>query len=449
MLDILRISDAAIEQLQFQKLRFMLELCARGHPYYKRRWMEVGVDITRITSMSDLEALPLTHKKSLMEDPESFRINLPDLPLHERVLWDVGYTTGSTGDPTPVYNTSHDYYAYLFQSKRVADISGIRSDDIIANLFPLTAAPMGAFVRSATNAYAVGAKIFAALPGTAHGNFDVNRSLDETVALIELQRATILWGIPSFVRRVLMRALDLNSDFRSIRMCALTGEATSHAFKDDLRRLLQKLNASGTIMFDRYGSTEMGAFAQCVEEGPWHNPTPEIQFHEVVDPETGRRLPDGERGALAVTHLDRRGTVLLRFLVGDIVSIARGACPICGRFGDRLIGPVVRTKDLIKVKGMLINPAALLEAMNGIPDIEEYQIIVKREKVEDPFSPDELLVRIASNSDHNLLTAIVIDKVQKTIQIRPRVEFSSSIEIYDPAMQSKAVRFQDQRTVQT
>ena len=76
-------------------------------------------------------------------------------------------------------------------------------------------------------------------------------------------------------------------------------------------------------------------------------------------------LPDGERGALAVTHLNRRGTVLVRFLVGDIVAVERGACPHCGRFGDRIVGPVVRTRDLVKVKGMLINQQWKADAREG------------------------------------------------------------------------------------
>jgi phenylacetate-CoA ligase len=443
--DLLHTSDEEIQRSQNAQLKRMLDLCARGHSYYRRVWSNAGIDARNVLNLADLEGLPLTPKRALMDDPESFRLNVPELPLHERVLWDVGYTTGSTGDPTPVYNTSHDYYAYLFQSRRVADISGIQPADVIANLFPLTAAPMGAFVRSATNAYAVGATIFAALPGAVHGEFDVNRSLDDAVSLIELHRATILWGIPSFVRRVLKRALERHADFTKVRMCALTGEATSPAFREDLRRCLRELRSAGTLMFDRYGSTEMGAFAQCAEDGPWHNPAPEIQFHEVVDPETGRRLPDGERGALAVTHLNRRGTVLLRFLVGDVVSMTRGACPTCGRFGDRLVGPVVRTKDLVKVKGMLINPSALLDAMNGIGGIEEYQVLVRRVDQGDPFSPDELLVRLAADGDRGALSAIVIERVQSMVQVRPRVEFAPSRDIYDPAVESKAVRFQDQR----
>ncbi len=443
--DLLKQSDAAIERVQDERLRHMLALCAEGHPYYRRRWAEAGVDIASIGSLADLERLPLTPKRDLMADPERFRLQLPTLPLHERVLWDVGYTTGSTGDPTPIYNTTHDYHAYLFQSRRVAEISGMRSTDVIANLFPLTAAPMGAFIRSATNAYAMGASIFAALPGAPIGSFGVQRPLDHAIDLIEAHRATVLWGIPSFVRRVLLRAIERGANFKSVRMCALTGEATTPALREDLRRCLRDLGAAGTIMFDRYGSTEMGAFSQCEEDGQWHNPAPEIQYHEVVDPETGRRLPDGERGALAVTHLDRRGTLLLRFLVGDIVSIARGACPNCGRYGDRIVGPIVRTKDLVKVKGMLINPAALLDALNGLAGLRELQVVICRENPSDPFSADAMLVRVATDADQDLMRSQVIERAQATVQVRPRVEFVSAGDLYDPARDTKAVRFKDER----
>ena len=381
-----------------------------------------------------------------MDDPESFRLQLPDLPLHERVLWEVIYTTGTTSEPTPVYNTTHDYHAYLFQSARVSEISDIRETDVIANLFPLTPAPMGAFVRSATNAYAAGATIFGVLPGAAHGAFNVHRSMNQAVRSIALHRATILWGIPSFIRRVLLQAIETGADFRSVRMCAITGEASSPSMRDEIRRCLRSLGAQGTIVFDRYGSTEMGAFAQCHEEGDWHNPAPEIQFHEVVDPDTGRRLPDGERGALAVTHLDRRGTVLIRFLVGDVVSIDRTPCFHCGRHGERIIGPVVRTKDLVKVKGMLINPAVLLDALQGLADVDEVQVVVQRVDVNDPFSMDELLVRMATQSlAKDQLANDIADRVQQAVRVKPRVEFTNVIDIYDPASQTKARRFVDKR----
>jgi len=446
MTHILRQPNEAIEQVQAARLRAMLALCARGHPWYMRKWREANIDVAQIATLADLERLPLTHKQDMMLAPEEFRLQLPDLPLHERVLWEVIYTTGTSAEPTPVYNTTHDYHAYLFQSARVAEISDIRETDVIANLFPLTPAPMGAFVRSATNAYAAGATIFAALPGARHGAFDVHRSLEQAVRSVSLHRATILWGVPSFIRRVLLRAIEAGSDFKSVRMCAITGEASSPAMREEIRRCLRELGAQGTTVFDRYGSTELGAFAQCCEDSGWHNPAPEIQYHEVVDPDTGRRLPDGERGALAVTHLDRRGTVLIRFLVGDMVSIDRSPCPHCGRNGDRIIGPVVRTKDLVKVKGMLINPTVLLDTLQSLPEVDELQVVVQRADASDAFSMDELLIRLATHAgDREQLAGDIADRVQATVRVRPRVEFAAALDIYDPSSQTKARRFIDKR----
>lgn len=439
----LRQSPEAIERVQDERLRAMLALCARGHPYYRRRWQEAGIDIAGIRGVADLVRLPLTRKQDLMADPESFRLSIPDLPLHERVLWEVIYTSGSTAEPTPVYNTTHDYHAYLFQSRRVAEISGIRESDIIANLFPLTQAPMGAFLRSATNAYAAGAAIFAALPGAPHGAFGVHRPLEHAVHLIEAHAATILWGVPSFVRRVLLRAIESKADFRSVRMCAITGEASTAQMREDIRRCLRELGAQATTVFDRYGSTELGAFAQCREEGDWHNPAPEIQLHEIVDPQTGRRLADGERGMLAVTHLDRRGTVLIRFLVGDTVGLVRSPCPSCGRSGDRLVGPVTRGDGLVKIKGMLVNPTVLLDALDGIAGIEELQVVVQRQDPRDPHSMDEVVVRVAARSDDpELLSTEIVRRAQDAIRVRPRVEF---VEAQNAAARTKAVRFLDRR----
>lgn len=446
MPEFLRQPIESIEQFQSEKLRSMLALCATGHPFYRRRWAEAGIDIAAIQTLDDLVRLPLTTKHDLMAEPENFRLRIPQLPLHERILWDVIYTTGSTAEPTPIYNTTHDYHSYLFQSRRVAEISDVRESDIIANLFPLTPAPMGSFIRAAANAYAGGASIFAALPGSPHGAFGVHRSLDDAAKSVARHRATVLWGIPSFIRRLLLRAKDLDLDFTSVRMCAITGEATSPGMREELRRCLRNLDAAGTTVLNRYGSTELGGFAQCAEEGAWHNPAPEIQYHEVVDPETGQRLSDGERGALAVTYLDRRGTVLIRFVVGDVASIERTPCPVCGRTGDRVIGPIVRTKDLIKIKGMLINPAVLLDVLQSTEGVDEFQVVVQRQKADDPFSMDEMVVRAATQSgDRAALEAAIITRTRDAVRVSPRVEFVPADEIYEVGKQTKAVRFIDKR----
>ena len=442
----LRRGDEAIVRMQDERLRHMIGLCARGHAYYRRVWADAGIDVSEVRGVADLHKLPLTPKSALMAEPENFRLRLNDLPLHERTLWDVIYTTGSTGEPTPVYNTTHDYHAYLFQSRRVAEISGVRMDDVIANLFPLTPAPLGAFVRATANAFAAGATVFAVLPGARHGAFDVQRSLDEAVRMIAAHGASVLWGVPSYVRRVLVRAGELGITLPDLRMCAVAGEASTPAMRDELRSRMRAVGAAEAIVFDRYGSTELGAFAQCAEDSDWHNPSPELQYHEVVDPETGAPLPDGARGHLAVTHLDRRGTVLIRFLVGDVVGLERTPCPCCGRFGDRVVGPVARGNDLVKVKGMLVNPSVMIDHLGRMDGVEDFQIVVQRTRADDPFSGDRMLVRIATQtSERNALEAAVTDGISDAVRVRPDVEFVERDEIFDPEAQVKAKRFVDQR----
>ena len=446
--DLLHQSTAAIRSAQNRRVAPQIALCARGSAYYRRVWAEASVDPATIATIDDLERLPLTPKSALMADPESFRLHCPDLPLHERALWEVNYTTGSTGDPTPLYVTTHDYQAYLFQARRVAEISGVTDHDLMANLFPLTAAPMGAFMRSAANAYAAGAAVAGSLGGARFGDFPfVQRSLDDAVAMVERHRATILWGVTSFVRRVIIRAAELNADFTRVRMCGVTGEASTPAMREDMRARLRALGAKDPVIFDRYGSTESGGLAQCREDGDWHNPVPELLFHEVVDPNTGRRLPDGERGALALTHLNRRGTSLVRYLVGDIVSLTQDACPHCGRFGDRIVPPITRTKDLMKVKGMLINPAVLFEAIRSVPEVDEFQVVVDRINHDDPFSMDEMILRVTTLShDRDRLTEILVKAAQGAVQVRPRVVYEDDGRaIYDHGTQVKAVRLVDRR----
>ncbi|MBI2207518.1 MAG: AMP-binding protein [Candidatus Rokubacteria bacterium] len=446
MTDFLRQPIEAIRRAQGKRLVRQLALCARGHDYYRRRWADAGADPAAVRTVEDLERLPLTSKKDLMADPEAFRLRCPDLPLHERALWEVNYTTGSTGDPTPLYVTTHDYQAYLFQARRVAEISGITDRDILANLFPLTAAAMGGFVRSAHNAYAAGAAVAGALTGAPHGEFGVHRSLDDGVRMVERHRATVLWGVTSFVRRTIMRAAELGADFTSVRMCGVTGEASTPAMREDMRRRLRALGATSPVIFDRYGSTESGGFAQCREDGDWHNPAPEVVLHEVVDAATGRRLPDGETGALALTHVNRRGTTLIRYLVGDIARLAHDPCPHCGRSGERIVGPLTRTKDLMKVKGMLINPAVLLETLRTVPGVDEFQVVLTKQDMNDPFSMDEMVVRVASaRTDRDALTAHVVSAAQEAVRVRPRVEFTTADDIYDPARQAKAERLVDRR----
>ena len=435
-----------LRAVQGDALVRQLALCAEGSAFYRDQWRTKGVDPAAIRGWEDLERLPLTTKHDFIGAPDSFRLDCPDLPLAERALWEVNYTTGTSSNPSPIYMTTHDYLANMVLARRIATIVGIRDTDVFANLFPLTPAPMGSFSRSAPYAYAAGASVAASLTGAQFSDLQARGTLDDAVRLVERHRATVLWGVTSFVRRVIIRAAERKADFSRVRVCGITGEASTPAMRDDIRGRLRHLGATATI-FDRYGTTESGGFAQCREEGDWHNPAPELLLMEIVDPTTGRRLPDGERGALALTHLNRRGTVLLRYVAGDTVSLAHDRCPHCGRFGDRIVGPIVRTSDIVKIKGMLVDPTIMFDVLRADPDVDEYQVVVARENPADPFSADELVFRVSTKTrDYAALVTRLSETTQRAVQLRPIIRIDDASSIYDPERESKARRMVDQRS---
>lgn len=448
--DLLYRSRGEVKHLQDRLLRTTVELCYRGHPYYRRVMQQHGLTPDDIRTTDDLVKLPPTSKKDFMADPEAFRLQLADLPLEQRVLWEVMYTTGTTsGQPSPVYTTTWDHYAYLFHAARCSDILGITEDDVIANVFPLTPYPMGAYVRAPHTATATGAAIVTSNPGRAHPDFPVHRSLDDTVHLIERHRATMIWGVASFVRRVLVRAQELGADFSSVRTCSITGEATSTAMRDDMRRRMAELGVRDPRVLNRYGSTESSSMLECTEGSGWHNPSPDQVFLEVVDPDSHARQPFGASGSLLITHLIRRGTVLLRYALGDIVTMTEEQCPHCGRTSERLTTQPVRTKDIVKIKGMLVNLDLLKEELERVPGLEEFQVIIQKSDPGDPFSMDELLLRLAASdgASPDEVGAACAGRTLAATQVRPRLEFVRRDDIHDPTDSAKFHRIIDRRPV--
>ncbi len=153
----------------------------------------------------------------------------------------------------------------------------------------------------------------------------------------------------------------------------------------------------------------------------------------------------------AITHLNRRGTALLRYVTGDLVTLSGEVCPHCGRPGERLIPTegssyAIRTKDLIKVKGTLINPAVIMEVLASKPQIEEYQVIVTKQDPRDPYSQDRMVIRVATQiPERNALANQIINEIKNVSEVKPEIEFAEAKEIYNAEVVTKAIRFVDQR----
>jgi phenylacetate-CoA ligase len=452
--DLLYRSKEEIREIQNQRFRHQVALCFKAHPYYSEVFTRLHLTPDDFQTLDDIHKLPVTTKQDYMKNPQAFRLNaLPEFLPQERILWDVSYTTGTTaGMPTPFFNTTHDYFAILEQLKRLCGIMDITAQDTVMNLFPLTPVPHIGFLRTRDYATVVGAPVVNALTGTPYPAYPVHRRLDDAIRMVEQHQGTVLSGIVSYVRRLVMRAEELGADFSHVRLVAALGEPCPRGMREDMRRRLVRLGANEQQLKigNSLGFTEMqGSTGECVEFSGGHNPAPDQFYFEVVYEQTHEPLADDRQGLFTVTHLDRRGTVLLRYLTGDINAISNEACPYCGRQGPRVVTNTVRTAELVKLKGTLINPDIIKEAIATIESIEEYQVVFTKEQQDDPYSPDKLLVRVSAPPDEQeRVRTQLFAKVSEAAEMRPVIEFVTMSEIFDPTKALKSTRVVDLRPVE-
>ena len=451
------VTPEALEALRNARLRRTLDAVAAAHPFYRERFRTLGLDPRDVRTMDDLAALPLTSKNDYIANPEAFRLRAdglpPDFSAEERTLWDIAYTTGTTsGRPSPFYNTTHDLYGIMDQARRCNEAEGVLPTDRIANLYPLANFPTGAFLSVMRSAMIAGIPVVAGLTGSANSEFKVRHGLRDAIDNVARARPTVLWGVPSFVRRFLDEARARGADLSDVRMVITSGEPLPAALRQEMRGHLSAMGAGEVAIRARYACTEMqGGLVQCAEHAAVQNVCPDLYYLEVVDPDTGQRLADGETGMLAVTHLHRRGTVMLRYLVGDLVALSREPCPVCGRLGERVVSTPRRTGSLVKCRGMLVNTDILLDMLSAMQGIGEFQVVFRRE--DRPGAMDEMVIRIehgegAAPEVREALRDEIAQRVRQAVSMRPEVVFEPRGAIYDHEQSIKARRIVDLRKVE-
>jgi len=445
-------SQDEIRAVQDEKLRHQMTLLEKYSPFYGKKFKEWGIKAADVQGVDDLERIPLLYKKNYMADPMSFRLAIPaDAPVqpHERILWGVHYTTGTTsGVPTPFFSTTHDYFANLMQLARLCEVATIGPDDTVANIFPLTPIPHIGFWKTVDYSIACAAKVVSALTGSMYPPFPIHRSLDYATEMIAKNRATVVSGIVSFVRRVIMRAEELRKDFSSVRTCVVLGEACPEGMRADMKQRLIKMGAKDPFICSGLGFTELqGSTLECTERGGMHLCGPDLHFLEIVDENTGKRLPDGEKGLLTITHVDRRGTCFLRYVVGDITTLTHDTCPHCGRNDARVVMQPIRTMELVNIKGTLINPDILKTEITAVKGIDEYQIVFTKVDVKDPLSLDHLQIKVAASAgfDRKQIQQELIQRSRRAVEMTPEVVFVEMPEIFDPTKALKSTRVVDLR----
>ncbi len=349
---------AALDALQLERLRDTLGRVARN-PAYRRHLGAVAPG--DLTSLDDLRRLPFLTKERLRDGyPFEMACHGPE-PIRR-----IQMSSGTTGSPVVNPYTAADIDQWREVMARSLAVAGVTARDVL-----LVTASFGLFTGGFGfhfGAEALGAMVIPVGAG---------RTLLQLQLLRDLG-ATALAAIATYPLRMIEVAREEGFDFRSTRLrVALLG---SEPWSDALRARIE--TEMGVRTHDLIGMTETGGPGMGIEcearDGihVWDD----HYLPEIIDPATGRVLPDAERGELVVTTLTRQGLPLVRYRTRDVTRIRSRERCACGRTGVRLDRFHGRTDDMVIFKGVNFYPSQVEQILLRQPGLDhEYQIVLDRD----------------------------------------------------------------------
>jgi phenylacetate-CoA ligase len=390
---------AKLIALQTQRLQYQTARAYERIPFYRQAFEERGVHPRDIQTIDDIELLPFTVK-------DDFRTTYPyglfAVPLKDVVR--LHASSGTTGKPVVGGYTKADMAMWGEAMARTFAAGGVTADDVFQNFYGygLFTGGLGAHI----GAEAIGATVIPMSGGLTR----------RQVLMMEDLGATVIAGTPSYTLVVAEAASEEGIDLRS-RMKVRVGFFGAEPWTEGMRREIEE--RFGLEAFDIYGLTEVigpGVAAECSQHQGLH--INEDHFYpEVIDPETEKRLPDGEVGELVFTCLTREALPLLRYRTRDRVALAHEGCP-CGRTSVRMQRVRGRTDDMLIVRGVNVFPTQIEQVLLSHAGLtSNYQILVDRQfdaldELEIRVEADELLYHRGADAIDTLQATVATDLVQ-------------------------------------
>lgn len=349
-----------LRSLQCQRLEGIVEWTYENVALFRDRMQARDITPNDIQSLEDLPRLPFTQKTDLRD---TYPYGLFATPLNDVVR--LHASSGTTGKPIVVAYTEEDIELWSSVMKRTFSSCGLHRGDVIQNAYGygLFTGGLGAHY----GAESLGATVIPISGGNT----------DRQLMVMQDFNVTALCATPSYFLHIMDRADELGISLRELPLKA--GIFGAEPWTDAMRDHIQE--ATGIRAYDIYGLSEMigpGVGSECECQSGLH--VFEDHFYpEIVDPETGEQLPDGEEGELVLTTLTKRAMPMIRYRTHDVTRILNEPCE-CGRTIRRIERISRRTDDMLIVRGVNVFPSqvesALLRVEGTLP---HYQIILTRE----------------------------------------------------------------------
>ncbi|MBE6358747.1 MAG: phenylacetate--CoA ligase [Lentisphaerae bacterium] len=418
---------ASLRALQLERLQKIVAHTYNNVEFFRKRMDERNIKVSDIKTLDDIQKLPFSKKIDLRD---TYPFGLCAVPMSEIVR--LHASSGTTGKPIVVAYTKEDLEVWNQVMVRGLAGAGLSEKDIIqiAYGYGLFTGGLGAHYGSE----ALGATV-------------VPASVGNTQRQVMLMRDFGVTGIcctPSYFLHLIEQAALAGIDMRDlpVRVGIFGAEPWSQGMREQLEK------GAGIEAFDIYGLSEIigpGVAIECTEHSGMH--IFEDHFYpEIIDPDTGEVLPDGELGELVLTTLSKFAMPMIRYRTRDLTRIIAEPCK-CGRTIRRIDRISARSDDMFIIRGVNVFPSQIESALLTVPGVTaNYLIILTTEKGMDnielqvEMSPEAFSdqVKVLEGLQRNIAKA-----VESVIGLRIRIKLVAPQTI--ARSEGKAKRVIDQR----
>lgn len=419
-------SRDAIVALQKERLVQTVRRVYEKVPFYRAKMETAGVTPEDIRSIDDLHKLPFSYKQDLRD---TYPYGLFAVPLKEVVR--LHASSGTTGKQIVVGYTRHDLEIWNDCCARALTAAGCTEEDIVqvSYGYGLFTGGLGAD----GGAMRIGATTVPASTGNTQRQITVMRDFG----------TTILCCTPSYALHIaeVLRENGLSKDDLHLK----AGIFGAEPWTNEMRRQIEA--QLGLRAFDIYGLTEVigpGVAFECSEQSGMH--VNEDHFIvEVIDPETGKVLPEGTQGELVFTCITKEAFPVLRYRTRDIGVITRKRCA-CGRTLVKMTKPRGRTDDMLIIRGVNVFPSQIETVLLEQGYSANYRIVVDRAN---NFDSIEVQVEISSEVFSDTVRALAQRSRELAAALKTLLGINAKVTLMEPnsipRTEGKAVRVIDKR----
>jgi phenylacetate-CoA ligase len=409
--------------LQATRLRATVQNAHANVPLHRRRLDEARVRPEDIRSIADVAQLPFTVKTDLRDH---YPFGLFARPVG--TLARLHASSGTSGKPTVVGYTAGDLDTWAELMARSLAAAGARPGDVIHNAYGY-----GLFTGG-LGAHAGAERLGAVVVPMSGG------STERQVALIVDFGARVLCATPSYALAIAEVAEQQGVDLKQSGL--EVGLFGAEPWSDAMRREIE--SRLGLRAMDVYGLSEIlgpGVACECPCQAGLHGWEDHFLF-EVIDPETGKAVPEGQAGELVISTLSKEALPMLRYRTRDITRITTAPCD-CGRTHLRILRIAGRNDDMLIIRGVNVYPSQIEAVLVGFPGIApHYQIALTREGALDEVTLEvELAADFVGDPFHK--AGEVTRHIKSMIGVTCSVVPKQPGEV--PRSQGKAVRVKDLR----